>query len=129
MLIYFKENANKAHIIYDITECEVNAKFLQDHSFEYNNQFKLTQSFKIRSNKLEIPENLVNRTRLSSTNLTMKTSSTTDEDHDFIFKPAHLNYLIEINHPYQQKCVIKGNYVFEAMDLFHNLEKINGKTF
>jgi hypothetical protein len=129
MLIYFKENAPKAHIIYDITECEVNAKFLQDYSYEYNNQFKYNQNSKIKSNKLDLPENLVNRTRMSSTNLTMKTNSTMDEDQDFIFRPAHLNYLIEINHPYQQKCVIKGNYVFEAMDLFHKLEKINGKTF
>ncbi len=36
----------------------------------------------------------------------------------------HLNYLIEVDHPYQQKCVLKNEYIFETIEFYNKLKKI-----
>jgi hypothetical protein len=47
-----------------------------------------------------------------------------NSDSDKHLKNKHLTFYIEIDHPYQERCVLKNEDVFETMDLYRQLKNI-----
>ncbi len=126
MLIFFKENSAKANIIYDLRECMIKGNYVQDSLNNYNKIKRNSRTYFKLSNMSLANEKLFNdKKRKSSRSSNNPTSSNTDEDNDTITNKMHLNYLVEVDHPYQQKCVIKSDCVFEALEFYKNLTKIN----
>jgi hypothetical protein len=35
-----------------------------------------------------------------------------------------LNYIIHIDHPYQQKCIIKGSNIFKTIEFYKKVKKL-----
>jgi hypothetical protein len=86
-------------------------KMTKTHSFHSNlnrlDYFKpLIRSPPLRNNKR------------SSTSL-FRRSLGNEQD----YSNSHLNYMIEIDHPYLQKCVIKGDYIFDALEFYKQLKR------
>lgn len=53
---------------------------------------------------------------------TIKCINNNEEKDDIIHPKEHLNLIIEIEHPYQQKLMIKGVYIFEAIEFYKMLK-------
>jgi hypothetical protein len=53
---------------------------------------------------------------------TIKSVHNNEEKDDIINPKEHLNLIIEIEHPYQQKFMMKGVYIFEAMEFYKILK-------
>jgi hypothetical protein len=86
--------------------------------------YKRNSNTNMNLNPLALEKNSFSRRR-SSDHLTTLTSSTTDEDNESTPKNSHLNYLIEIDHPYQLKCLMKGEHIFETLEICSKLKKLS----
>ena len=104
-MIYNKKNSDKANIIYDLKECEIKGNYVEDnHIIELNRNYSST---------------FVSVNKKKDRNGKRYSLDSRDE-----VKNYHLNYLIEIDHPYQQKCVLKNDYIFETVELYNKLKNI-----
>ncbi len=104
-MIYNKKNSDKANIIYDLKECEIKGNYIEDNNFiEIDRHYSCTFGY-------------VNKRKDHNGK---RYSLDSKEE----LKNSHLNYLIEIDHPYQQKCVLKNEYIFETVELYNKLKNI-----
>lgn len=108
-------------MVYDLKECDIKVKCAQEidrvsysrHSTNsYSNLHKLHNHNKESSSKmLKFLEN-------------KRSSSVDRSDLSSERKNSHLNYFIEIDHPYLQKCIIKSDNIFDALDFSKQLRLI-----
>ena len=125
LLVYYKDKVQKANIIYDLDECEIKGSYIQEIYLDHIKTYKRNSNIDIKYNTLSLEIKLPLKKRRSSDHLTYLTTYTSDEEIEYSRKHSHLNYLIEIDHPYQQKCLIKGESVFETIELFNRLRKLS----
>jgi hypothetical protein len=125
LLVYYKEKAQKANVIYDLDECEIKGSYIQEIPQDLLKIYKRNSNANFKLNPLCLETKSSIRKRRSSDHLTTLTTSTSDEESENSRKHSHLNYLIEIDHPYQQKCLIKGESVFETLEIYNKLKKLS----
>ena len=118
LLIFFKENSKKANIIYDLTECTIKGKYFRE-------KLKTKESSSFIRKTVTLGD--LKKAKLSNTNKKRKSSgalqnisSACDSEEDS--QELHLNFLIDIDHPYQKKCLIKGSHIFETLDFFKKIK-------
>jgi hypothetical protein len=101
LLIYYKPLAEKANTVYDLKDCQVKGNYVEEN--------QITECKKRNSSSFGAILNLRKSLNYSC---------------DAKDNNIHLNYLIEIDHPYQQKCVLKNEYIFETIEFYNKLKKI-----
>ena len=123
ILIYYKENSKKANVIYDLAECSIKGNYFRDKSEKLDlfNNLKKTPTT-VSLSKPRIDANLVKKRKSSGALHSFSTASNLEEDNEV--QDTHLNYLIEIDHPYQKKCQMKGDHIFESVEFFKKIKRI-----
>ena len=101
-MIYYKKLTDKANIVYDLKDCEVRGNYVEESQVVIQGKKKNSSSFG------------------SSFNPKKSLSYSCDAKDNNI----HLNYLIEIDHPYLQKCILKNEYIFETIEFYNKLKKL-----
>lgn len=184
ILIYTNKNASKAKLFYDLNECELKGKYINEsilndenlttlkknnlHIISENNLNTVSlskqttsiysdnnfifeeQKENISSNHLfnQDKPNSINtfRTKMNSTSNVFGLAENSSQRFSFnkfenknytniimndVVKPnlnclsrSRLNYEIEINHPFLEKCVIRGSNILEAFDLHKRMQQI-----
>jgi len=126
MLIFLKEKAIKASIIYDLKECEIKGNYFKDITYsELSTQRTFKTSNKLH-NILKL-DNLYLENGKYSTSFSLNSLKlyTSDEVKIKGSKDFHLNYIIEIDHPYQKKCLIKASHVFDGLEFYKSLRNLD----
>lgn len=80
---------------------------------------------------LEKVKNIFPKKRKSSDNMSNPYNSNSCKSDEDTSETAlaneyqrHLKYIIEVDHPYQQKCVLKSDNVFEGLEFYKHLMKL-----
>lgn len=100
-MIYYKKLTDKANIVYDLKDCEIRGTYVEESQVV---EWKKKNS--------------------SSFGATINPKKSLSYSCDAKDNNIHLNYLIEIDHPYQQKCILKNEYIFETIEFYNKLKKI-----
>lgn len=116
LLIYLKKNAEKANLIYDLRECEIRGNYIEESKFDKRNTI-----MKHNSNSFV---NILKKSSVNLQDIYQRKRSSSNYQRQEPEKMSQLNYLIEIDHPYLQKCVLKNDYIFEALDFYKQLKQI-----
>lgn len=115
-MIFSKENSSKANIIYDINECDINGIYEEDKTLtEQNNENKRNSS--TDSNDYCI----IDKQRSSSENNHRKQSVQSSKNNSLVF-------VVEIDHPYLEKCKFKKEFIFETLEFYNKLKEIISKS-
>ena len=122
-MVYYKENSKKANVIYDLTECSIKGNYFRDKSEKQDlfSHLKKTHTT-VSLSKPRMDASLVKKRKSSAALHSFSTASNLEEDNEI--QETHLNYLIEIDHPYQKKCQIKGDHIFETLEFFKKIKRI-----
>jgi hypothetical protein len=121
LLIFFKENSKKANIIYDLSECTIKGNYFREKIYNLENfshKRNTVTALSLKKTKLELERK---KTRSRGTMHSFSTSCNSEVEDDL--QETHLNYLIDIDHPYQKKCQIKGCHVFETLEFFRKIKR------
>jgi len=119
ILVFSQKESNKAMLSYDIKECEIKGKMVEEENEreDYGRRSKVSSSYLPRPFGHKAP---AKRKSLSCTNVNEKIRSKY-ENIDLI---RQLNYVIEIDHPYLQKCFIKSKNLIDSMDFYNHILSI-----
>ena len=126
LLVFFKQNAIKANLIYDLKECEIKGNYIRENIEQNFNRIsnlrKIYNSFvKLFGKQKDLQDVALYQQRRYSF-ATIKCIENNEEKDDIIHPKEHLNLIIEIQHHYQQKLMIKGVYIFEAIEFYKILK-------
>ena len=105
-------------MVYDLNECDI--KVTCAHDIEKSNIFKHTTNSS--SNLHDIKNTVKKSLKIKK----QRCSSVDRKDFSSNKLESHLNYFIEIDHPYLQKCVLKSDNIFDAIDFSKQIKSIVG---
>ena len=110
LLIFNNNTSSKAFSSYDVKECEIIGKVVEEVDVS-NNQKRLSHC------NLTGP---LHGTSISSDNI-LNANNKYYENIDLV---KQLNYIVEIDHPYLQKCLIKSKNLIDSMDFYNQILNI-----
>jgi hypothetical protein len=84
----------------------------------FSHKRKTVTALNLNTPKLDLERK---KTRSRGTMHSFSTSCNSELEDDL--QETHLNYLIDIDHPYQKKCQIKGVHVFETLEFFKKIKR------
>ena len=141
-MVYKDKNSSKANFL---NECEIRGNYLNEFIFldrkKYKNKFKnSSSSFKFngydikkenekeKEMELELEKinnnfkNKKNKNR-STVNIFIENENCLKIYDDKFYFLKRLNYEIEINHPFLDKCLIRGSNILEAFDFYKKIQE------
>jgi hypothetical protein len=129
--VFLKQNSSKASIIYDLRECQIKGNYIRENMEEISKRFmrmrKNYNSFVRLFTQKELEKAAFYKQRRFSF-ATIKCIQKNEPRDDIIHPKEHLNLIIDIEHPYQQKLMMKGVYIFETLE-FYKILKHQMKNF
>jgi hypothetical protein len=107
----------KASMSYDLKECDLKGKVVEENERKmvllYNHKSSLEISFLERK-----------RTSLERRSLSLNSISLGKKKYESNELVRNLNYVIEIEHPYMQKCYLKSVNLIESMEIYNLISNI-----
>jgi len=117
LLIFTQKNSSKAILSYDLRESEVKGKLVEENETARRN--KTRSSTIVRNPGKAYTLSSIKRSK--SLSLINISDSSLNEKIDLI---RQLNYVVEINHPYLQKCFLKSKSLIKSMDFYNHIQNI-----
>jgi len=110
ILFFNQKSSFKAFLSYDINECQVKGKYIEEQEERYSHTF---------DSKLRKGKNDGLKRALSLSDLNINRNMFSDN-----VVTKQLNYIIEIDHPYLEKCSIKCNNLIDSLDFYNEIQFI-----
>lgn len=123
MLIYYKENSKKANVIYDLSECNLKGNYFRDKLDIAIPQFKKSPTF-FNLSQPKLDGTNQKRRRSSNFHSFSTTLNSLDQEEEINWPDMHLNFLIEVDHPYQKKCFFKGEHIFDTVEFYQKIKRL-----
>jgi len=124
LLIFNKENAKKADLVYDIHDCEIKSHKLEE------DKFSLTRPTLLKSSSINYYE-LAHTTDFTSSvtsSLEMKRNNSLSNILKYSSLESSekclLNYEIEIEHPYLNSCFLRGEFSTKSLTFYEQLMQV-----
>jgi len=108
----------KASMSYDLKECDLKGKVVEENERKMIRINNYKSSFEIKFLEKK-------RTALKKRSLSLNSINVGKKKYESNELVRQLNYVIELEHPYMQKCYLKSVNLIESMEiynLFSNIE-------
>jgi hypothetical protein len=112
MLIFNQEGSSKAVLSYDLRECEIKGKVVEEAPSRAPVHPRLSHSNLRRSSQSH-------NKSLSFDNVYDKANSSKEYHNMELIK--QLNYVVDIEHPYLQNCSLKCNDLIDSMEFYNEI--------
>ena len=125
LLVFLKQNSIKASLIYDLKECQIKGNYIRENTDEISKRImrlrKNYNSFVRLFTKNDLEKTAFFKQRRYSFS-TIKCIQNNEAKDDIIHPKEHLNLIIDIEHPYQKKLMMKGVYIFDTLEFYKILK-------
>ncbi len=108
MLFFNNSDAHKAMICYDMNECHIKGRYVEEQESKKMNYLNEMSRKSLKGKKSK---------SLSSNRISDKSNSDCENNESI----RQINYVIEIDDPYLHKCYIKSNNLFDSMDFYNQV--------
>lgn len=111
MLIFNSKDSVKATMSYDLKECDLKGKVVEENERKVA-RINYKSSFEIKFLERK-------RTSLKKRSLSLNNLNSGKKKYESNELVRQLNYIIEIEHPYMQRCFMKSVNLIESMEIYN----------
>lgn len=118
VLFFQSKDSSKASMSYDLKECEVSGRFIEESERVFWKKNHFSSTFELCGFNQK-PQGFQKKRSLS---LNHKIDKKETFDRSELIN--QLNYMVEIEHPYMQKCYLKCKHLIDSMEFYSKIANI-----
>jgi hypothetical protein len=116
LLFFSTKDSCKATMSYELKECEISGKVIEESEIRFKSKFTFHSTAELKV--------LANRAIGKERSLSANRTADRKKSYDRSDIARQLNYMIELEHPYMQKCYIKSKYLIDSMEFYNHITNI-----